>query len=79
MYLRTAAALPNGLLAEQSGTNGFDDQTSLRAELFSADQMEFHGSALAHRWAYARARLSSSEVYLRPDLAPGHLATSEAQ
>ena len=39
-YLRTAAALPNGLRAEQSATNGVDHQTPLRAELFSADQME---------------------------------------
>ena len=34
-YLRTATALPNGLRAEQSATNGVDDQTPLRAELSS--------------------------------------------
>ena len=55
-YLRTAAALPNGLRAEQSGTNGVDDQTPLRAELFSADQMELHGSALARAHALSRSQ-----------------------
>ena len=55
-YLRTAAALPNGLRAEQSATNGVDDQTPLRAELFSADQMELHGSALARAHALSKSQ-----------------------
>ena len=56
-YLRTATALPSVLRAEQSAANGVDDQTPLRAELFSADQMELHGSALAQQWACMRARM----------------------
>ncbi len=52
-YLRTATASPNG---ERAGTNGIDDQTPLRAELFSADQMEQHGNALAGAHVLSKSR-----------------------
>jgi len=46
-YLRTATTSPNGFGDDRAGANGIDDQTPLRAELFSADQMEQHGRTLA--------------------------------
>jgi cellobiose phosphorylase len=54
-YLRTATILPNGLRDEPAGTNRIDDQTPLRAELFSADQMEQHGKALASAHALSQS------------------------
>ncbi len=46
--LRIAAACPGGRLIEGLGSaHDADDQPPLRAELFSADQMEQHGRALA--------------------------------
>ena len=54
-YLRTATTSPNGLRDERAGTNGTDDQTPLRSELFSADQMEQHGKALASAHALSQS------------------------
>ncbi|MEX0735024.1 MAG: glucoamylase family protein [Steroidobacteraceae bacterium] len=55
-YLRTATTSSNGFRDERAGTNGTDDQTPLRAELFSADQMEQHGKALAASHALSKSR-----------------------
>ena len=52
-YLRTATESPNGELA---GSNVIDDHTPLRAELFSADQMEHHGKALAAAHVLSKSR-----------------------
>ncbi len=54
-YLRTSTTLPNGLRDDRGGTNGIDDQTPLRAELFSADQMEQHGRVLAATHALSQS------------------------
>jgi cyclic beta-1,2-glucan synthetase len=55
-FLQSAAASTNGLRNQHSVPGGTDDQTPLRAELFSADQMEQHGAALAT--AHALSRIS---------------------
>ncbi len=44
-FVRISSALPGG--RENHGDDGTDAQSPLRAELFSADQMEQHGRALA--------------------------------
>ena len=44
-YVRISSALPGG--RERNGDNGIEAQPPLRAELFSADQMEQHGRSLA--------------------------------
>ena len=54
--LRIAAACPGGRLIEGLGTaHDADDQPPLRAELFSADQMEQHGRALAGAHVLSRS------------------------
>ena len=54
-YLRTATTSPDGLRDERAGANGNNDQTPLRAELFSADQMEQHGRTLAGAHALSQS------------------------
>ena len=54
-YLRTATTSPDGLRDERAGANGINDQTPLRAELFSADQMEQHGRTLAGAHALSQS------------------------
>jgi cyclic beta-1,2-glucan synthetase len=46
-YLRAAAALRDSMHGAGRSSNGQDDQTPLRAELFSVEQMERHGKSLA--------------------------------
>ncbi len=46
---------PNGLRDDGAGTDEIDDQTPLRSELFSADQMEQHGKALARVHALSQS------------------------
>ena len=53
--LRDAAAYPGHWQRRHFGSGDSDDQTPLRAELFSADQMEQHGKALAATHTLSRS------------------------
>ncbi len=46
-FLRASAALRDSARSKSLGSSASDDQTPLRAELFSVEQMEQHGKALA--------------------------------
>ena len=46
-FLRASAALRDSMRSASLGSGATDDQTPLRAELFSVEQMEQHGKALA--------------------------------
>ena len=46
-FLRASAALRDSMRGASLGSGAADDQTPLRAELFSVEQMEQHGKALA--------------------------------
>ncbi|MGB5132170.1 MAG: hypothetical protein WBO00_06120, partial [Steroidobacteraceae bacterium] len=54
-FLRSAVASPDGRRARRRGPNESDELTPLRAELFSADQLEQHGKALAGAHAVGRS------------------------
>ena len=53
--LRDTLAYPGNWQRKRFGSGDSDDQTPLRAELFSADQMEQHGRALAATHALSRS------------------------
>jgi cellobiose phosphorylase len=53
-FVRISSALPGG--RERNGDDGVDAQPPLRAELFSADQMEQHGRSLAALHKLSKAR-----------------------
>ena len=55
-FLRACAALRDSMRNSGPGSGGADDQTPLRAELFSVDQMEQHGKALAGAHALSTSR-----------------------
>ncbi len=55
-FLRARAALRNSMRNASPGSSSNDDQTPLRAELFSVDQMEQHGKALAGGHALSTSR-----------------------
>ena len=46
-FLLASAALRDSMRSMSPGSGATDDQTPLRAELFSVEQMEQHGKALA--------------------------------
>ena len=53
-FVRISSALPGG--RERYGDDGIDAQPPLRAELFSADQMEQHGKSLAALHTLSKSR-----------------------
>ena len=53
-FVRISSALPGG--RERNGDDGIDAQPPLRAELFSADQMEQHGRSLASLHTLSKSR-----------------------
>jgi cyclic beta-1,2-glucan glucanotransferase len=53
-FVRISSALPGG--RERNGDDSIEVQPPLRAELFSADQMEQHGRSLAALHALSKAR-----------------------
>ena len=55
VFLRTAVAYPDHWRRGHSSLDDTEDQTPLRAELFSADQMEQHGRALAATHSLSRS------------------------
>jgi cellobiose phosphorylase len=55
-FLRACAALRHSMRNASPGSSVTDDQTPLRAELFSVDQMEQHGKALAGTHALSTSR-----------------------
>src|SRR5687767_5696264 len=55
-FLRASAALADSMRRASPGTGVPDDQTPLRAELFSVEQMEQHGQALAATHVLSTAR-----------------------
>ena len=57
-FLLASAALRDSMRSRGLGSGATDDQTPLRAELFSVEQMERHGKALAatHVLSTSRAR-----------------------
>ena len=55
-FLRASAALADSMRRGSPGSGVTDDHTPLRAELFSVEQMEQHGKALAATHVLSTAR-----------------------